>query len=252
VLTAFLAGVTVLLLWRDPAARLRRVAPRPEDGERPPTRVPQLLAGRPGAPPLRRRLWWGCVTAAAVTVAADRVVPGAWVWLGWPVLGAATVLFLGALEPLAARGRQQRLVLETPQALELLAACLAVGSPPRTACAAVVAAFDGPVADDLRRVLAAVELGVPDAQAWLALAAHPQLGPAASDLARSVESGSQMVTALRAHAQAARERRRAALQQAARSVGVRSVLPMMTCFIPAFLLLGVVPTVVSAVVEAFG
>jgi hypothetical protein len=33
---------------------------------------------------------------------------------------------------------------------------------------------------------------------------------------------------------------------------VRSVLPLMTCFIPAFLLLGVVPTVVSAVVQAFG
>jgi len=252
VLTAVLAAVAVLLLWRDPAGRLRRVSPRPDDGDAPRGRLAQLVRGRPGAPPLRRRLAWGCVAATAVVLAGQRLVPGTWLWLAWPVLVSASALFVGALEPLAERGRQQRLVLETPQALELLAACLAVGSPPRTACAAVVAAFDGPVADDLRRVLAAVELGVPDAQAWLALAGHPQLGPAALDLARSVESGSQMVSALRAHAQAARERRRAALQQAARSVGVRSVLPMMTCFIPAFLLLGVVPTVVSAVVEAFG
>jgi pilus assembly protein TadC len=59
------------------------------------------------------------------------------------------------------------------------------------------------------------------------------------------------VAALRSHAAAARERRRAALQQAARAVGVRSVLPLTTCFLPAFLLLGIVPTVASAVLHAF-
>ena len=36
-----------------------------------------------------------------------------------------------------------------------------------------------------------------------------------------------------------------------RSVSVR-VLPLMVCFIPSFLLLGVVPTVVSAVSRALG
>jgi hypothetical protein len=30
------------------------------------------------------------------------------------------------------------------------------------------------------------------------------------------------------------------------------VLPMMICFIPSFMLLGIVPTVVSAVFNAFG
>jgi hypothetical protein len=35
-------------------------------------------------------------------------------------------------------------------------------------------------------------------------------------------------------------------------VGVRSVLPMMICFIPSFMLLGIVPAVVSAVFNAFG
>jgi len=32
---------------------------------------------------------------------------------------------------------------------------------------------------------------------------------------------------------------------------VRSVLPMMICFIPSFMLLGIVPAVVSAVFNAF-
>jgi hypothetical protein len=34
-------------------------------------------------------------------------------------------------------------------------------------------------------------------------------------------------------------------------VGVRSVLPMMICFIPSFMLLGIVPAVISAIFNAF-
>jgi hypothetical protein len=50
------------------------------------------------------------------------------------------------------------------------------------------------------------------------------------------------------HAGAAREVRRSELQVLARAVGVRSVLPHM--MIPSFVLLGIVPAVVSAVFNA--
>jgi pilus assembly protein TadC len=96
-----------------------------------------------------------------------------------------------------------------------------------------------------------VELGAPDIDAWRSLRGHPQLGPAAIDLARSVESGTMLVETLNHHARAARADRRAALQIRARAVGVRSVLPLMICFLPAFLLLGVLPSVVSAILNAF-
>ena len=52
------------------------------------------------------------------------------------------------------------------------------------------------------------------------------------------------------HAEVAREERHGQVEEAARRVGVRSVLPLMVCFIPAFLLLGIVPTVASAVLNA--
>ena len=67
-----------------------------------------------------------------------------------------------------------------------------------------------------------------------------------------MESGTRLTECLRQHADSARENRRAALQVRARSVGVRSVLPLMVCFIPSFLLLGVVPTVASALAHALG
>ncbi|SDR73626.1 Type II secretion system (T2SS), protein F [Friedmanniella luteola] len=251
---AVLAGVACLLAARSPRAGLHRIAT-------PPSRVPaqgggavvRVARGRPDAPSPARRVGLGAGAGAGACLVCSRLLDvGWWPFLGWPVVLAAAALLLGGLEPRSAQARARRLVADVPQALELMADGLAAGLPLRGACATVVDAFDGPVAEELGAVLRAVELGVGDAAAWSGLVGHPQLGAAAADLARAAESGTELVAALRHHAATAREQRRAALQQRARSVGVRSVLPLMTCFIPAFLLLGVVPTVVSAVVQAFG
>ena len=239
---------------RHPTRQLQRAlrTDHPRGTRRP--RLGRLLGGRSDAVPLPRRLGLGglCAVAAGVAGARAGAVPGPLLWSGLPLVAVVVTISLGWLEPLAARRRRQTLVLQAPQALELLAAGLAAGMPVRTAGVAVAAVFDGPVGEDLGRVLAVAALGVSDAEAWRTLREHPQFGAAAVDLARSVESGTMMVESLRHHAGVARERRRAALQVRARSVGVRSVLPLMVCFIPSFMLLGVVPTVVSAIVHALG
>ena len=217
-------------------------------------RLRRLLTGRADALALRARLAAGAGGALAVGVLLQRfVLPGVGPRLLVLLvpLAAVVTLALGWLEPGSARRRRQQLVLQTPQALELLAACLVAGLPVRTALVAVLDAFDGPVAEDLGRVRASTALGVGDADAWKTLSAHPQLGPAAADLARSVESGTLLVEGLRYHAARARDQRQAALQVVARGVGVRSVLPLMCCFIPSFMLLGVVPSVASALAHAF-
>jgi pilus assembly protein TadC len=172
---------------------------------------------------------------------------------GWIPAVAATVIMivlLGRLEPVRMRRRRQQLIMDRPQALELLGSCLAAGLPLRKAVGCVRDAFGGPIAEDLGRVLRLVDLGVPEVDAWRSLHAHPQLGAVAVDLARSFESGTRLIETLHHHAGLARAERRAALQIRARAVGVRSVLPLMICFLPAFLLLGVVPAVVSAVLKA--
>jgi pilus assembly protein TadC len=243
------AGLAVFLLL-DPPAGLRGLTggPRGRGGG---GEVSSWLRGRPDALSLRLRLLVGLLAIAGIEAALLRLGGPSPGWAVVPVpLVLAAVVGLGWLEPAATRRRRHRLVLQTPQALELLAACLAAGSPVRSACRAVVDAFDGPVAEDLGRVNALTALGVGDAEAWRALASHPQLGAAAADLARSVESGTLLVEGLRQHAVSARRQRRAALEVAARGVGVRSVLPLMCCFIPAFVLLGVVPSVASALARA--
>ena len=248
---AAFAGLAVFWAVRSPVEALRRTSGRRWPGGWEHAPGARLFAGRSDAPPLSRRLLIATVAGAAVCLAGSRLgLPASLSWAALPPLAVLGALGLGWLEPMAARRRRQLLVLQSPQALELLAACLAAGMPARAACAAVVDAFEGPVGEDLGQVMSATALGISDAEAWRALREHPQLGAAALDLARSVESGTRMVASLQQHAESARERRRAALQVRARAVGVRSVLPLMTCFIPSFLLLGVVPTVVSAVAHA--
>jgi pilus assembly protein TadC len=248
------AALAVLGLLRPPNGRLRRTADQQDDGVARSIRAPSWLAGRGDGLPWRPRLLLGAVGSAGACLAGSRLEagPGPWLWFAWPLLAAATAIALGLLELAGVRRRRERLIADAPQALDLLAACLAAGMPVRLAGRVVVEAFDGPVAEDLGRVLALTDLGVAETAAWRSLAGHPQLGPAAADLSRSVESGTLMVEALGRHAAAAREARRTVSVVRARSVGVRSVLPLMACFIPAFLLLGVVPTVVSALAAALG
>jgi pilus assembly protein TadC len=252
-LCAALAGLATFLALRHPASQLHRIASGTSKLTVLALPLLRLIRGRADAPPLSRRMLLSSACAVALGLSAARMnLPGGLIWFAMPMIAMAGLLTLGWLEPRSARRRRQQLIMEAPQALELLAACLAAGLPASTACAAVVGAFDGPVADDLGRVLAMLELGVGEVAAWRALRDHPQLGLAADDLARSVESGTSMVEGLQHQAAAAREVRRGALQVRARAVGVRSVLPMMICFIPSFMLLGIVPTVVSAVFNAFG
>ena len=140
--------------------------------------------------------------------------------------------------------------MEVPQALELMTACLGAGLPARAACAAVSGPSTVLLLMILARSLASQQLGAPDVTAWRTLRDHPQLGLAAADLARSMESGTSMVEGLRHHAAAARGGGESELQVRAQAVGVRSVLPLMMCFHSSFLLLGIVPAVVSAVFHA--
>jgi hypothetical protein len=223
-LCAVLAGLTMFFALRHPASQLRRITSGTSKLTVVNGLMLRLIRGRPDASPLvRRMLLCGACAACLGLAATGMSLSGSVTWSAVPVIAVAGTLMLGWLEPRSARRRRQQLIMEAPQALELLAACLAAGLPSSAACGAVVEAFDGPVTDDLGRVLAMLKLGVGEVLAWRALRSHPQLGLPAEDLARAVESGTSMVEGLRHHARAAREARRGALQVRARAVGVRTI-----------------------------
>jgi pilus assembly protein TadC len=95
-------------------------------------------------------------------------------------------------------------------------------------------------------VAAALEVGTPPDRAWAALSGghdDDPLAAAARALARAAEGGAPVAAAVSRLADDARRRARADGEAAARRVGVVAVAPLGLCFLPAFVLLGVVPVV---------
>ncbi|MQA78065.1 MAG: hypothetical protein GEV10_06240 [Streptosporangiales bacterium] len=166
---------------------------------------------------------WGAVVGAACAVACHVV--------------------LGRLEPSRVRRRRQRLAGDLPVTVDLMAACLRSGSTPVAAAEAVSRAVGGPVGDALHGVVSLLRLGGDPAESWSVLAKDEALATLGRAMARAMSSGAPVSAALDHVATEARERRRLLAEEAARKVGVRAAAPLGLCFLPAFVLLGVVPVV---------
>lgn len=235
-LALLLAALAAALLVGSPPER--RLLP-PRAG--PPG--PGWLRARPGALPRRTRWLLG----AAAGVAVSSLLPGLWPVLALPLVACSVAVGLGRLEsPALVRARQQR-IQELPQLLELLAGCLAVGLPIRAATRIVAQEQPGPLGEDLRRVLASLEIGCSERDAWAVLEDDPCWGPVARDIGRAARAGTELGTLLARHSERARQDRAARAQQRARTLGVRGAFPMAACFLPAFVLIGMVPIVGSIV-----
>lgn len=168
---------------------------------------------------------------------------------GWWVLVAATALgvggywALGRLEPGKVRAEREQIQRDLPAALDLLAAALRAGLPLRRALPEVIAVLEGPLAERLRIVDLQMQLGESESLAWRRLGEDPVMGGLAKDVARGVGSGVGLDQLLAEVAEQARAENRGLREQQARVVGVRTVLPLMVCFLPAFLIIGIVPIV---------
>jgi len=139
-----------------------------------------------------------------------------------------------------------------PVACDLLAVCVEAGRPARGALRLVAEAVGEPTRGVLLGVVNQIELGVDEGEAWAALGAQPGYRAVARDVGRSLRSGVALGDLLRAHASEARTAREADSRARARQVAVAGVLPLVTCFLPAFLLVGVVPIFGGLVGRLFG
>ena len=224
-----------VLCWRaSPAARLRAA-----------TGVIRAT------PPRDRRL--GLSAVIAVSALPLAVGLGWWALPAAVALGTVSHLLLGRLEQGSVVRRREQLVAGLPQACDLLAVCLESGQPLRLAAAAVAGVLDEPLGPVLAEISARVDLGADEAGAWQGLAdAEPALAALGREVARTIGSGIALAATLRTLGADARRQAVAIAQVRARRVGVRSVLPLMTCFLPSFLLLGVVPIIGGVVGRLLG
>jgi len=175
--------------------------------------------------------------------------------LGWVVVtgplgaaagagaGVAVWLALARLESPQTVRRRRAMEARFALVLDLLAGVVEAGAPLRNAVGDVADVIGAPDREPLDAVAAACRIGCTDAEAWHTLADDPLWGEVARELARSVESGTASARILRTQSDQARRARAAQLLTRARAVGVKSSLPLMACFLPAFLLVGVVPII---------
>ncbi|MDQ1493916.1 MAG: hypothetical protein QOG69_399, partial [Actinomycetota bacterium] len=124
-------------------------------------------------------------------------------------------------------------VRQVPAALDLLAACLAAGATPGQALVAVGAAFEGDVGAMLSGVAALTALGAPVETAWSEGSRDPRWAAVARALIRAHYSGAALTDVLEHLADDRRRAIRTTAQAAAQRAGIKAVLPLGVCFLPA-------------------
>lgn len=185
------------------------------------------------------------LVAAALAPVAGLVV------LGWPmglvvgVLAAPAVRAAFArLESGESRRRAEQARRQLPGALDLVTAGLDAGRPPGIALRLAAEATPDPLGTELSAVAHRVSVAG-DLRAALADVSGPLL-PLVRALRRADQSGIPVSDVIAVAAADIRREHQAARREQARRVGVRTAAPLGLCFLPAFMLIGIVPSVIAA------
>ncbi|MCP3421982.1 type II secretion system F family protein [Nocardioides pinisoli] len=209
--------------------------------------VAALLPSVPRVP--RRRSSSGAsvrpLAVGGVAIGAWLVVGGAVGVLAAAVAGVVAHRLLAAVEAPSARRERQEVERTLPHLVDLFAATLRAGSEPVSGLAQVCAALPGPAADRLVPVVEQSRWGAAGVEAWTTVVDDPVLAPLARAMVRSQVSGASVVQSVERLADELQREALARAEDAARRVGVAAAIPLGACLLPAFMLLGVVPTVAA-------
>ena len=209
-------------------------------------RVPDLMPTRLAR---AKGSWSGGTWIASIALgSAVAVLVGGFIGAVGGVLAVpVSVAVIRRLSSPSHRVHQLALGRQSPLACDLMATVLSSGADPVSSLGAVARAVGDPLGEVLLDVQAQLVLGAEARSAWAGAAENEGLAVIASAMVRATESGAPLADALRRAASDLRLSRRAQLLSRARVLGVRAVLPLGLCFLPAFVLLGVVPVVVSLI-----
>ncbi|MDH4112543.1 MAG: type II secretion system F family protein [Actinomycetota bacterium] len=149
-------------------------------------------------------------------------------------------------------GRRLRAAVdaEIPQLLDLLAAGSSAGLSAPLAFRRAAEGLSGPLADEVGATVRAVELGARWREELDLLADRldlPDLRRTVAALTRTESLGASLAQATADLAATVRQARRAATTERARTAPVKMLFPLVFLVLPAFLLLTVVPVLLTTV-----
>lgn len=186
------------------------------------------------------------LAAAALTPVAAVVVLGpVWGLVVGAALAPVVHRAVGRLESTAARRRAARIEAALPSALDLMVAALVVGRPTVTAFALAAEATADPLGSELAVVAGRLAIAADPESVWEGVVADPALAPVGRAFRRAASSGMPVAEIVAGVADELRRERLARLRELGQRVGVRTAAPLGLCFLPAFFLIGIVPTIVA-------
>lgn len=216
----------------------------------PQTPADRLAALRPAKPPAAdsppklpnptRKSWPTALAAGALAALATG---------GWPAApaGLATALAVAAIlrrrDPPETEQTRRRITTDLPFAADLMVACLRAGQPVSAATCTAATTIGGPLGERLTWVSTQLRLGADPEPTWTHFGSDPSTRQLARAMIRATHSGAPVADVLTRVADEARSTSRAAAVARARRVGVTAVAPLGLCFLPAFVLLGIIPVI---------
>ncbi|MEO6470527.1 MAG: type II secretion system F family protein [Aeromicrobium sp.] len=225
---ALCLGIAVFLaVRRPPQSRCRRIF-RQESRPRPTAPAPTVIAASFAG--LACLTLFGFPTGLLVAAFA------------MPVAARVT----GRLESASVRRRRFQLARQLPGAIDLLVAVLDSGRPPAASFSLVARATSDPLGFEFRAIAGRLSITGDEQAVWEGLRSRPEFAALARGFGRASRSGMPVGKVLERLAEELRRERRAAAQERARSVAVATAAPLGLCFLPAFFLIGIVPTLLGA------
>ncbi|MGI5284844.1 type II secretion system F family protein [Nonomuraea polychroma] len=183
------------------------------------------------------------ITAACAGLATAALIGGTIGILAGLLITPAAGIYLHRRKPAQSQHEHERIAADLPFAADLMTACLLAGRPVSAATEIAANAIGGPLGERLTWVSSQLRLGADPEPTWAVLAKDPALGRLSRAMTRAAQSGAPVADVLTRLADDAREAARAASVASARRVGVKAVAPLGLCFLPAFVLLGIIPVI---------
>lgn len=199
--------------------------------------------------PARGRSFAPVVRATAGAGAALVAVGLLGVFGGMVVLGVCGVLWWRLRRP---RHRRLPVTADLPVVVGLLSAGMRAGATLPSCLASVSRAARGDLGPELAGVAERLRLGASPGAAWDSPALPEPLVAVGQDLARAADTGAPVADLLDRHVVDLRRAWRARGVARVERLSVLVVAPLGLCFLPAFVLIGVVPMAAELLWTALG
>jgi tight adherence protein C len=165
------------------------------------------------------------------------------------LIAAGVMFFLPDYWVASVRDKRQTAIrADAADTIDQLTICVEAGLGFDAALARVATTTEGPLNDELRHTISDIQAGVPRAQALRALSDRTQvieIRQLVTALLQAQKHGVPMSETLRIQSTEMRVKRKQRTEEKAAKLTVKMLFPIIVCFMPVFIIIAVVPALIS-------